>query len=83
MNPVALLLVLIGYSLALPIASQLPRVVRSGNRLALTGHQAGVAVAGLGWLVGGRTPLLWLHLLWLLVASIWFNWRNAERPQSG
>lgn len=78
MNPIALLLIIVGYTLAVPIATKLPKVVRTGNKLALIGHQFGVAVAGLGWLVGRRPPLLWLHLLWLLVASIWFNWRNTS-----
>lgn len=77
-NPVALLLVVVGYGLAIPVATQLPKVVRTGNRLALTGHQIGVSVAAVGWLIGGRTPLLWLHLLWLLAAAIWFNWRNPR-----
>lgn len=78
MNPVALLLLVVGYGLALPIATRFPTVVRTGNRMALVGHQVGVAVAAVGWVVGGRTPLLWLHVLWLLVAAIWFNWRNPS-----
>ncbi len=67
---------MLGYSLAIPIGSKLPEVIRTRNKLALTGHQVGVIIAGLGWLVGARTPLVWMHLIWLLVASIWYGWVN-------
>lgn len=76
MNPLALLLVMLGYSLAIPIGSKLPEVIRTKNKLALTGHQIGVIIAGGGWLLGARTALAWVHLIWLLVASIWYGWVN-------
>jgi hypothetical protein len=77
-NPIALLLVILGYGLAFPIGTKMLTVVRTENRLAFTGHQAGVLIATLGWVIAGRGLLVWPHLLWLLIASIWFNW--AVRP---
>jgi hypothetical protein len=71
-------LLILGSGLAVPIALKMTTVVRTRNRLAFTGHQFGVAVAGLGWVIAGRSTLMWLHLLWLLVAAVWFNW--AVRP---
>jgi len=84
MNPIALVLLLVGYSLALPIASKMREVVRTQNRLAITGHQAGLLIAATGWVVGGRPPLIWVHLLWAIAAIIWFNWvggRAKSRAQ--
>jgi hypothetical protein len=73
-NPIGIALLLVGYGLVVPIATKMHRVVRSQNRLALTGHQFGILVVCLGWMVGGRVPLIWIHLLWAIVAVIWFNW---------
>jgi hypothetical protein len=79
-NPIGIALLLVGYGLVVPIATKMNRVVRTQNRLALTGHQIGILVVCLGWMVGGRVPLIWIHLLWAIVAVIWFNWfASAQR----
>ena len=74
MNPIGIALLLVGYGLVIPIATKMNQVVRTQNRLALTGHQFGILIVCLGWMVGGRSPLIWIHLLWAIVAVIWFNW---------
>ncbi len=81
MNPIGIVLLLVGYVLVVPIATRMNRVVKSQNRLALTGHQFGILVVCLGWMVGGRAPLIWIHLLWAVVAAVWFNW-SATRQRA-
>lgn len=80
MNPIGIALLLVGYTLVVPIASRMRHVVQSQNRLALSGHQLGILVVCLGWTVGGRVPLIWIHLLWAVVAVIWFNWYGTSTP---
>ncbi len=53
-------------------------VVRKQNRLAMLGHQFGLLIAGLGWIVGGRPQLIWIHLLWAVAAIVWFNWVGTK-----
>ncbi|MFW2381771.1 MAG: hypothetical protein ACN4GZ_08450 [Acidimicrobiales bacterium] len=82
MNPIGIALLLVGYGLVIPVATKMNRVVRSQNRLALTGHQFGILIVCLGWMVGGRVPLVWIHLLWAVVAVIWFNWFGTKQVSS-
>ncbi len=82
MNPIALVLLLIGYVLTVPIASRMKRVVESQNRLAMSGHQFGIGIICVGWVVGGRAPLIWLHILWAVAAIIWFNWYGGKSAKS-
>lgn len=55
------------------------KVVRTQNGMALVGHQAGVVIAGIGWIVSGRWFMALLHVVWIAGARTWF-WqagRNA------
>lgn len=72
MNPIATTLFLAGYGLALPIGSRLRAVVAEQHRLAMVGHQVGVLIATLGWVVRGRLLLAFVHLVWLTAAATWF-----------
>ena len=80
MHPVSTALFLLGYGLALPIGMRLAAVVAAQHRLALAGHQIGVAIALLGWLLRGSVMLAVAHGLWLVAARIWFT---LGRPASG
>ncbi len=82
MNPIGIALLLVGYALVVPIATKMRRVVESQNRLALSGHQLGIVLVCLGWAVGGRVQMIWIHLLWAVVAIIWFNWYATARADS-
>jgi hypothetical protein len=73
-NPIGIALLLVGYLLVVPVATKMRHVVENQNRLALSGHQFGILVVCLGWMVGGRVQLIWVHLLWAVVAVVWFNW---------
>lgn len=83
MNPVSTALFLVGYGLALPIGSRLKAVAVEQHRLAMLGHQVGVIVATLGWVVRGAMFMAFLHLLWLVGAGIWFSFapRLTRRPR--
>ncbi len=80
-NPIGIALLLVGYGLVVPIASKIRTVVTSQNRVALAGHQVGILIVCVGWLVGGRAPLIWIHLLWAVIAVIWFNWTATRLQQ--
>ena len=73
MHPLSTALFLLGYGLALPTGARWRHVVRSGNSLALWGHQLGVLISLLGWLIKGRMPMVLLHIVWLVGAKIWFS----------
>jgi hypothetical protein len=77
-HPVSTALFLVGYGLALPIGMRLGWVVRSQHRLALTGHQIGVGIAVVGWLLRGSIGLVIAHVAWLVAARIWFALGAAE-----
>ena len=66
-------LFLVGYGLAIPIGMRLGHVARTGNRLALAGHQVGVVIALVGWLLRGSVALTVAHVVWLVAARIWFS----------
>lgn len=72
MYPVTATLLLLGYALALPIGMKLPQVVAQQNRLAMVGHQVGIVIAGVGWLLKESVGLAVVHGLWLVGARIWF-----------
>jgi hypothetical protein len=72
-QPVSTPLFLLGYALALPIGMRLGQMVAQRNRLALVGHQFGVGLALLGWLLRGSTVLVVAHLVWLVGAKLWFE----------
>ncbi len=81
-HPLSTALFVLGYALAIPITSKLPAVVARQHRLALWGHQAGILVAALGWLLRGRVLVFVAHLLWMVGASAWFgiSGRRRARP---
>jgi hypothetical protein len=74
-HPVSTALFLLGYGLALPIAFRLPSVVAEQNRLAIWGHQLGLLVVTLGWVLRGSVAMAIVHLAWMALASVWFGFR--------
>lgn len=78
MHPISTALFIVGYGLSLPIAFRLISVVGQQQRLAFAGHQIGVAIALLGWLLTGRVAITVIHGLWLIGARVWFH--LAGRP---
>ena len=83
MNPVSTALFLVGYGLAVPIATRLPTVVAERNRMAMWGHQVGVLVAALGWLLKGGVMVAVLHLAWIGLANVWFGFGTTARSRVG
>lgn len=83
MHPLSTALFLLGYSLAIPIATRLPAVVAGQQRLAMWGHQAGVLLAALGWLLRGQVLVATIHALWLFGAYAWFGFKTARRTPTG
>lgn len=79
MHPLTTILFLLGYALALPVAARMPQVVAQQHRLALTGHQVGVATATLGWLVRGSIVIVVIHVAWMVGVRLWFS----ANPGSG
>lgn len=75
MHPVSTALFLVGYGLALPIALRLPSVVSEQNRLAIWGHQLGLLIVTLGWVMRGGVTVAVIHLAWMALASVWFGFR--------
>jgi hypothetical protein len=80
MHPLSTALFLLGYGLALPIAFRLVGVVARQHRVALAGHQLGIGIALVGWLLRGSITAAALHGLWLAIARIWFA---LGRPDHG
>lgn len=77
MHPLSTVLFLAGYGLALPLAGRLTAIVAGQQRLAFAGHQVGVVIALLGWLVRGSFVMALLHLVWVVAARLWYA--KAER----
>lgn len=73
MHPLSTALFLLGYALALPIATRMGAIVARQQRLALWGHQAGILTATLGWLLRGSVLVAVGHIIWLIIAQIWFG----------
>lgn len=63
----------VGYLLALPIALRMSSVVAKQHRMAFTGHQAGVALATIGWLTRGAFVIALIHVAWIVGVRIWFS----------
>ena len=74
MHPVSTALFLLGYALAIPIAAKMTVIVERQSRLALAGHQVGILIAALGWVMRGSILVAVGHALWLLVAYLWFTY---------
>lgn len=72
-QPASTLLFFVGYLLALPIALRMPLVVEQQHRLAMTGHQVGVAIATIGWLTRGALVVAVIHIAWMIGVRLWFS----------
>lgn len=73
MHPVSTALLLLGYGLAIPIGLQMTKIVQRRHRVALTGHQIGVVLSLLGWVLRGSIIIGAIHLLWLIGVRLWFQ----------
>ncbi|MGF1598290.1 MAG: hypothetical protein ACFCVK_15375 [Acidimicrobiales bacterium] len=73
-HPVSTALFLLGYGLALPIGLRMVPIVAQQHRLAFAGHQVGVVIVLVGWLLRGSVGIAVIHALWLVGARIWFSW---------
>lgn len=82
MHPISTALFLVGYGLALPIATRLPTVVANQNRLAIYGHQLGLLIAAFGWVLRGGVVIAVLHLAWMAIASVWFGFSPLVRRRA-
>jgi hypothetical protein len=71
-QPVSVLLCLLGYPPFLLTLARWTDIVRSRARLAALGHQVSGFVVVLGWFVAGRAAIALVHAAWLLVARVWF-----------
>jgi hypothetical protein len=72
-HPVSTALFLLGYGLALPIGMKMGRVVAEQQRTALAGHQIGVVIALVGWLLKGSVAFAVVHVIWLVAVRLWFQ----------
>lgn len=80
MHPVSTALFLLGYGLSLPIVFRLVSIIAQQQRLAFAGHQVGMAIALLGWILNGRVMMAAIHAVWIIAARIWFG--TASRSGS-
>lgn len=82
MQPVSTLLFFVGYLLALPIAFRMTAVVAKQHRMALTGHQVGVALATAGWLTRGAVVIATIHAVWMIGVRLWFAGKRGSANSS-
>lgn len=82
MHPVSTALFLLGYGLALPIGLRMTAIVSQQHRLAFVGHQVGVAIALLGWVLRGSVVIALIHVVWLVGARVWFQLGRSEQATS-
>ncbi len=75
------MLFLLGYGLAIPVLFRFSTIIEKRNSLGLFGHQLGVIIAGIGWALRGKLIVMLLHLVWIVVAKIWFS--MAAKPAKG
>jgi hypothetical protein len=78
-HPVSTVFFLLGYALALPAAFRMRDIVAQQHRLALAGHQAGLTLASVGWLLRGSVSIAVIHLAWAIGVRVWFA-LGARRP---
>lgn len=48
-------------------------MVSSQNRLALWGHQLGMILVCVGWVLRGQALVAVGHLIWMIIAQTWFT----------
>lgn len=82
MHPISTALFILGYALALPIAAKMSTVVERQARLGLLGHQLGIMIALLGWLMRGSIFVAIAHGLWLAIAYAWFTYLGPQRSSA-
>ena len=82
-HPVSTALFLLGYGLAIPIGLRMTTIVARQHRIALTGHQLGVVIALLGWLLRGSIVIVAIHALWLIGVRVWFQLGAERAPSTG
>jgi len=82
-HPLSTALFLLGYALAIPIAIKMSVVVERQNRLGLLGHQTGIMIATLGWVLRGAIFVAVGHVLWLALAYAWFTHLGPGRRSPG
>jgi len=80
-QPVSVLLCLLGYPPFLLTLARWTDIVRARARMAALGHLVAGSVVALGWFVAGRATIALVHVAWLVVARLWFSW--AERGSVG
>ena len=73
MHPVSTALFILGYALSLPIGSRMAAIVTQQHRLGFVGHQLGVGIALLGWLIRGNVVITLIHVMWLIGVRLWFH----------
>lgn len=78
MHPLSTVLFLLGYSLAIPIGMRMVSIVATQHRLAVTGHQVGVILALVGWLLRGTLVIALIHVAWLVGVRLWFQYGGAS-----
>jgi len=79
-HPVSTALFILGYALALPIGSRMAAIVAQQHRLSFVGHQIGVAIATLGWLIRGNVVITVIHVVWLIGVRLWFHQGRPNEP---
>ena len=79
MHPASTAFLILGYALALPIGMRMASIVSQQHRLAFTGHQVGVGLALLGWVIRGSIMISLIHVVWLVGVRLWFQ---LGRPQN-
>ena len=57
----------------------MPQVVARQHRLAMTGHQIGVAIATIGWLTRGAVVIAVIHIAWMIGVRLWFSSNTGSR----
>ncbi|MEM8922582.1 MAG: hypothetical protein AAGD35_03700 [Actinomycetota bacterium] len=82
-HPISTALFLVGYGLSLPIAARMSAIVRRQHRVAFAGHQIGVVVAMLGWVLSGRLVMAGAHVLWLIGVRLWFAVGAPNKTDAG
>ena len=76
-------LFLLGYGLAIPIAMRMTKIVAQQHRLAFAGHQVGVGIALLAWVLRGSIMIAAIHVAWLGGVRLWFHVsRPKEQPST-
>ncbi|MFT7599918.1 MAG: hypothetical protein ACI8TP_002856 [Acidimicrobiales bacterium] len=83
MHPASTLLFLLGYSLVLPVVFKRAALNPKRLKLALAGHQLGLALAALGWVIKGRVWIAVAHLAWAVVAKVWYQSQLKHAAANG